>query len=314
MPDRVARFAPSPTGPLHLGNLQTALGAWLQARLFNCEFLLRIEDLDRSRCQSKWQDQIVADLQWLGINWDTGPQKTDSSLWLQSECGERYTSAINTLIENEQVYQCFCSRKDIQESVTAPHGPLGTLYPGTCRGNKFTADFDFRKNDTGSLRFTVKNQSMTFKDMLLGESLLQAGRDFGDFVVLRKDNVVAYHLAVVVDDICAGVTDVYRGADLWRSTFPQLCLYQALNAETPQYWHGPLLYDEQGKRLSKRDNSTSLRRYIDTGVKPEHIVGQIASSLGLLERGHSLSCDELLKSLNKEQFIKSIQSISVPEN
>ena len=309
MDKRVGRYAPSPTGPLHLGNLQTALGAWLQARLFDCEFWLRIEDLDVSRCKPIWTNKIVCDLNWLGLNWDKGPGKCDSKYWLQSERSDYYKSVIKTLAETHRLYPCICSRRDIQEIANAPHGPLGSVYPGTCRKRLATTTFTNLFEYECSLRFAVEPTKLEFTDMILGKTTMQAGTDFGDFVVYRKDAVVAYHLAVVVDDVVAGVTDIFRGEDLLSSVFPQLCLYEAMQETPPRYWHAPLRKDDKGDRLSKRDQSASLQSYIDQGASPAQIIGTLAYGLGLVELECELTADELLNSLDPDDFIQALRVV-----
>ena len=314
MDKRVARYAPSPTGPLHLGNLQTALGAWLQARLFGCEFWLRIENLDISRCKPCWTDGIVRDLNWLGLDWDKGPGKSDSKHWLQSERRDHYESAIYRLADIHRLYPCSCSRRDIQELANAPHGPLGSVYPGTCRKKLAKSTFSNIYECESSLRFAVETEELSFTDKILGKTTMHAGKDFGDFVVYRRDSIVAYHLAVVVDDILAGVTDIFRGEDLLSSVFPQLCLYEAMGENHPQYWHSPLRKDDSGNRLSKREQSASLQSYIDNGVSAEQIIGTLGYGLGLVEAECELTADELLKSLTADDFSQALRAVQPQAN
>ena len=304
----MARYAPSPTGPLHLGNLQTALGAWLQARLHGLGFILRIEDLDQARCRDEWTRDILRDLAWLGIDWDIGPDISAPEQCVQSRRLPLYREALDHLAQNGRLFACKCSRRELNDIASAPHGPLGTVYPGTCRGREiqqFVSNSHSSAED--SLRFRVPEGERRFSDKLAGLQVLDLATELGDFVVYRRDAVVAYHLAVVVDDIDMGVTDVFRGADLLWSVFPQVLLYEAMERQQPHYWHAPLRYDESGQRLAKRNRDTSIGALIECGYSAGQVTGQLAQGLGLLEEPVDLSCRELLNSLSPERFQKCLQ-------
>ncbi len=298
------RYAPSPTGPLHLGNLQTALAAWLQARLRGSLFVLRIEDLDQGRCRARWTEHIVNDLRRIGIDWDIGPGKSADTEYLQSRRTERYREALDTLARQGRVFPCRCSRKDLRDLASAPHGPLGPVYPGTCRGRSLSPLPPWKDGSAGadSVRLLIDEQGSRFVDEVRGAISCDPAAEVGDVVVYRRDGVFAYHLAVVVDDIAAGVTDVVRGADLVWSTFPQLSLYRALGAPPPCYWHAPLLLDERGRRMSKRAASVGLDQALAGNRSLESVVGGLAAGLGLVAPGSVLSAGELLQQLDEKVF------------
>lgn len=297
------RFAPSPTGPLHLGNLQTALAAWLQVRLEGGEFVLRIEDLDRDRCQSRYVDSIVDDLRWLGLHWELGPGRGPRSDWLQGERDHHYRQALSTLAAAGHLFPCTCSRRELNDVASAPHGPLGTVYPGTCRGRVLAPGEDFaaRPRDH-ALRLRVDGGWMTLKDMVRGPMRLGMADEVGDFVVLRRDGAFAYHLAVVVDDIAMGITDVLRGEDLAWSSFPQRLLYDRLGGSPPRYWHVPLRRDETGQRMAKRRGGETLARLRAAGQGPESVLGRLAFDLGLVDAPGPVSLGELLSGLDPASF------------
>ena len=227
--------------------------------------ILRIEDLDPNRSQSKFIQAAEEDLAWFGIHWDEGPV-------YQQDRTKRYREALDRLIESEQVYRCYCSRKDIRDAVQAPHaGDEGPIYPGTCRGN-VGEEREPMGTRRPCWRFCVPNdQRVGFSDGCCGYREFQCGSAFGDFVVWRQDDVPAYQLAVVVDDHEMGVTEVVRGQDLLLSTARQILLYRSLGWQVPQFFHCPLLTDESGLRLSKRSDSLSLRDYRAKGWSPEAI-------------------------------------------
>ena len=269
------RLAPSPTGGLHLGTARTALCAWLRARAANGQLILRIEDIDGPRVVPGSAQAIASDLQWLGLDWDEGPDVGGPHApYVQSQRAQLYAAAIAALRERELVYPCTCSRKDIAEIASAPHGDLGTVYPGTCRQGA-------RENGRPpALRFKM-NERPEFDDVLhshYGEAFAD------DFVLQRGDGVYAYQLAVVVDDIAMGISEVVRGDDLLSSTPRQIALYRALGSEPPRYLHVPLVLAADGRRLSKRHAATSLAEYRSAGVSAEKLIGILAHSLGLIER------------------------------
>ena len=246
----IGRFAPSPTGPLHLGNAFAAWVAHARARNAGGKLILRVEDLDTPRVVSGCEQEQLDDLAWLGITWD--------ELYRQSERGPSYESAIQRLITSKRIYACTCSRKQLQVS-SAPHGAEGPRYPGTCR------DLGLPLKGR-ALRFDTRGCEQTFVDAWFGARSEDVDRERGDFIVRRADAMIAYQLAVVVDDIAMGITEVVRGVDLIDSTSRQLCLYQALEAVAPRFAHVPLVVAANGEKLSKRAPSHTLRGLRQAGV------------------------------------------------
>ena len=276
-PSIVGRYAPSPTGALHLGNLRTALLAWLSARSQNGQFLLRMEDLDTPRVVPGSADQILKDLEWLGLDWD-GP------VMYQSARIDDYQYAMDKLSRRRLVYPCFCSRKEILQVSSAPHGNT-SVYRGTCRGLSLEEQKKKAQQKSPSYRIIAS-------DDLLSE--------VGDFVIKRADGLFAYQLAVVVDDLEQGVTEVVRGADLISSTSRQLYLADQLEiAKEPiKYFHAPLMLDPQGQRMSKRDGSESLSSWRASGKDANELLAYFAKSLGMTLKPQRISLSELLEITN----------------
>jgi glutamyl-tRNA synthetase len=273
----VGRYAPSPTGDLHLGNARTALIAWLWARNAGGRFLLRFEDLDTARVRPGCAEAQAASLAWLGLDWDGAPVA-------QSQRGALYDAALDTLRERGVLYECFCSRADVRRAASAPHGPDGPLYSGACR-NLSPSERAARvaAGRAPALRVRVEGE-VEFCDDLMGpqRELLEATT--GDIVVRRSDGVVAYQLAVVVDDAEQGVTHVARGADLLASTARQIRLYDLLGvAPAPGFAHVPLMLGDDGERLAKRHGPVGLTELREAGADPRAVVGRLAFSAGLLE-------------------------------
>ena len=291
------RFAPSPTGDLHLGNARTALLAWLQARAAGGRFVMRVEDLDAGRVREQYRDSQLEDLRWLGLDWDEGPDVGgDYGPYLQSQRRELYDRAIQALAAQGLVYECFCSRREIAAAASAPHEAQdeGPIYPGTCRD---LAAGDTRRRGRGgtpSLRFRVPAEEVRFVDLLQGEQVVRARDQLGDFVIRRRDGVAAYQLAVAVDDIAMGITDVLRGADLLLSTARQLLLYAALAAAPPRWAHVPLVLAPDGERLAKRHGSSTLAALRRKRVAPEEVVGWLAFTCGLADAGERRHPRELV--------------------
>lgn len=264
-PAVVGRFAPSPTGAMHLGNARTALLAWLHSRALGGRHLLRFEDLDTGRVRGWAYDVIRRDLDWLGLDWDEE--------YLQSRRLEVYAGALTRL----RTYPCTCTRKEvlaaIAESAGAPHG-AEPVYPGTCRQR---AAFPARP---AAERWRVPEREVCADDALTGQRLCQdLPRDVGDFVLRRGDGAYAYHLAVVADDGAMGVSDVVRGLDLWSATPRQIALQEALGLARPRYLHVPLLRGFQGERLAKRGGAPPLREWREAGTPPERLLADLARSL-----------------------------------
>jgi glutamyl-Q tRNA(Asp) synthetase len=260
------RFAPSPTGLLHLGNAFSALTGWQRARSRGGRFVLRIEDIDISRCRPEYDAAILADLAWLGIDWD-GP------VWRQSQRLAIHVEAVARLRERGLLYPCFCTRADIAAAATAPHGRDGPIYTGTCRHLSVDerADrmahtaFAWRLDvagalaQTGPLGWTDADAGRVVADPLAG----------GDIVIARKDLGVSYHLAVVIDDAAQGVTEVVRGGDLFAASHVQRLLQALLDLPEPTYCHHQLILAPDGRRFAKRDKDATLAALRDAGTAPE---------------------------------------------
>lgn len=266
----VGRFAPSPTGRLHLGNVRSALLGWLAARSVGGRFLLRIEDLDPDRCRPEFTDGIFEDLEYLGLDWD-GP------VWRQSARTEVYRAALERLVASGHVYACTCSRAEVARAASAPHaGEDGPIYPGTCRAGAVD-----KPGRSPSLRFKVPPGLVRFVDGCRGVFEQDLEVAVGDFIVQRTDGVASYQLAVVVDDAESAVTQVLRGDDLLGSTPRQLALHQALGLKVPSYVHVPLLMQPDGRRLAKRDGAFTVAGLRALGVSAPRIIGQLAKWSGL---------------------------------
>jgi len=281
------RFAPSPTGLMHLGLARTALLGWLRARSQGGTFIVRVEDIDAPRTLPGAAEQLLADLRYLGLDWDEGPDVGGAhGPYVQSQRLALYRQALTRLRASGHVYPCSCSRKEIAIA-SAPHGPaeFGAIYAGSCRHGPL------RPGAPCALRLRVPDELPWFDDLLLGR---QAPLARGDFVLQRADGLVSYQLAVVVDDIEMQVSEVLRGADLAGCTGWQLALYGALAAEPPAFVHVPLLVGPDGKRLAKRAGAQPIAALRAAGVAAETIVGALASSAGLLPPGTRSTARELV--------------------
>ena len=295
------RYAPSPTGPLHLGNLRTALVAWLQCRLTGGAFVLRMEDLDHPRTVEGSAEQILDDLRWLGLDWDEGPDVGGPyGPYTQSERDDIYAEALLELAARGLVFRCWCSRKDIAEAASAPHD-RSPAYPGTCRalGPDDIVRVQAEKPDrVPAWRFRVGSQVVQIDDEVCGMLSQDLSTEVGDFVLRRADGLFAYQLAVVVDDILMGITDIVRGADLLDSTPRQVALFEAFGFDPPRFWHVPMMHDDRGQRLAKRHESESLDRLRDAGTSAAEVVGRLASTLNLVPEGTVITARELLDHLD----------------
>lgn len=280
------RIAPSPTGYLHLGHALTFWTAQKRAGEHGGSLVLRIEDLDCDRCRSEFCDAVVGDLRWFGIRWNEGPDCGGLfAPYLQSERRPHYIDAWKKLRDGSFIYPCNCSRRDVRQSLAAPHEhkpgsprPLDDepVYPGTCRPAGGTVH-PAREPLGITWRFRVpQGDELTFIDGRLGLQRATAGVDFGDFAVWRKDDIPAYQLAVVVDDAAMRITEVVRGEDLLTSTFRQLLLYRALGLEAPSFYHCPLVMDENGRRLAKRHAALSLRALRENGADSAQLRATVA--------------------------------------
>ena len=261
------RFAPSPSGELHVGNLRTAILAWLFARSTGRTFLLRVEDLDRAR--SGAEAGQLGDLQAVGVTWD-------GDVVRQTARGPLYAGAISRLEAAGLTYECFCTRREIQEAPSAPHAPQGA-YPGTCR-NLDTAELEFKRSTRpAAIRLRADTAEYTVRDLLHGRFTGVVD----DFVLRRNDGVTAYNLAVVVDDAEQGIDQVVRGDDLLPSTPRQAYLASLLGIPSPEYAHVPLVVNSDGARLAKRDGAVTLRDLADAGSPPAAVRDRLLESLGL---------------------------------
>lgn len=272
----VTRFAPSPTGRLHLGHAFSALTAFEAARSAGGSCLLRIEDLDRARVRPEYEAAIYEDLAWLGLTWP-------EPVLRQSERLDVYAGALDRLADLEVIYPCGCTRADIRAALSAPQegaaGPAGAVYPGTCKGRSMAeaGPSDAVRLDLGRALAALNNQRLAWTETgtCAGTRTLDPEamrRDIGDVVLARKDTgAAAYHLAVVVDDAAQGVTHVIRGADLFEATPLHRLLQELLLLPVPVWHHHPLVRDEAGKRLAKRADAFAIRAYRDAGLKPEDV-------------------------------------------
>lgn len=284
------RYAPSPSGTLHLGNLRTAVVAWLAARTAGRRFLLRFDDLDRARDAGTAPAQ-QADLARLGIDWDEDPVFQTTRL-------DAYESSLQFLREQDLLYPCFCTRKDVLTAPSAPHAPPGS-YPGTCRNlsrseQSAAGEAIAPRLPSIRLRMPDPHAILTFDDRLHGTTIGKVD----DFVVVRGDGTFAYHLATVVDDAWSGVDQVVRGDDLLSSTARQIALQRILGFEQPEYVHVPLVLGPTGKRLAKRDGAVTLRDLQAQGVTPEEVLAWITHSLGLQTNGEQPTVQSLVSSFN----------------
>jgi glutamyl-tRNA synthetase len=265
------RLAPSPTGYLHLGHARTFWAAQERARANGGELILRNEDLDATRFKMAFVDAMLEDLRWFGFEWSEGPDVGGKfGPYNQSERMNFYRAALEKLRAENFIYPCTCSRKDILAATRAPHANDDDepIYPGTCRQNRQSAI----GNRKFSWRFCIPDgETISFTDGNFGEQKFIAGKDFGDFVVWRQDDVPAYQLACVADDAAMQISEVVRGADLLVSTARQILLYRALGLPPPEFFHCKLMLDDQGERLAKRHDVLSLRKLRERGETPESL-------------------------------------------
>ncbi len=272
------RFAPSPTGPLHLGHAYSAMLAHDMARAENGDFLLRIEDIDQTRARAEWEEMIYDDLHWLGLSWEEPAMR-------QSDRAVAYRDALQTLWhEKSLLYPCTCTRRDIEAAMSAPqdgtpvHGPDGLVYPGTCREKtnrlkKFPKNTALRLDMSSALSkpeysFT---ETGTPAQGIVRFTAREVFQGIGDIVLSRKDYLGSYHLSVVLDDAAQGITHVVRGEDLFEATKIHVVLQVLLGLPTPIYHHHKLIRDDDGKRLAKRDDARAIQKYRADGATPADI-------------------------------------------
>ncbi len=275
------RLAPSPTGHLHLGHARTFWIAAERARASKGQLILRNDDLDAIRFRLDFVDAMLEDLRWLGLRWSEGPDVGGPyAPYNQSQRRSHYRAALEQLHAARLIFPCTRSRRDVLEAIGAPHEggqDDEPVYPKEFRppandplpplGEKISVNWRFRVPD---------NEAIGFDDLRFGQQTSVSGRDFGDFLVWRKDDVPSYQLACVVDDAEMKITEVVRGADLIKSTFRQLLLYRALGYAEPKFYHCPLMNDDKGERLAKRHDALSLRTLRERGMTPEEITRQFS--------------------------------------
>ena len=288
----VGRFAPSPTGRMHLGNVFTALISWLSVKSRGGRWILRIEDLDTQRSRMEYAKQIEEDLLWLGLEWDEGglDDKGANGPYSQSRRSEIYSQYLAKL--SGHTYPCFCKRGDIM-ATQAPHQSDGRIiYSGKCRPDSFPAP---EATSPHSTRIVVPDRYIHFTDRMYGEQRINLAQECGDFVVRRADGAFGYQLAVVIDDALMGVTEVVRGSDLLLSAAQQIYIYELLGFAAPEFAHVPLLFSpESDRRLSKRDASLSMEA-LRKNYSAEELIGMLANIAGLRSTPTPVSANELLE-------------------
>ena len=290
------RFAPSPTGYIHLGNVWTAFLAWLQVRQQKGTLILRIEDIDEQRSKPEYTQAPLEDLAWLGLDWDEGPGKGGPyGPYIQQERYSLYEKALQELQAKHLLYPCYCSRARLQ-AIGAPHEGEHRLYDGHCYG---MPEEQRRQMDRKpSWRVHVPHVSVSFTDGSYGPFSDYLPRVCGDFVVRRADGLYAYQLAVAVDDGSMGITHVLRGRDLLSSTAQQIWLMEVLGYTPPSYTHVPMLIDASGNRLSKRQQGITVRSLRDRGVQADAILSALALAGGLVSERRLYHKGELLRLCN----------------
>ena len=297
------RFAPTPSGRMHLGNAFCSLLAWLSARSQGGRIILRIEDLDPDRCRPEYAETLKRDLDWLGLDWDA--EQTP-----QSRRTEAYRAEFDKLAALGLVYPCYCSRAELH-AASAPHASDGTVvYAGTCRSLTPAEITERAKTRAPAWRVRVPDEVIAFEDGHMGPCAENLARDCGDFYLRRADGVFAYQLAVVVDDALMGVNEVVRGSDLLSSTARQLWLYRELGLRAPQFYHLPLLLASDGRRLSKRDGDQSLE-HLRTRYSPEEIIGRLAFACGLQDTPAPATPQDLARTFDWARVPKN--DIVLPE-
>ena len=286
----VGRFAPSPTGRMHAGNVFAALVAWLVAKSQGGRIVLRIEDLDAERSKPVFVDAVQRDFERLGLTWDEGP-------YFQHDRTEAYRAAFDELRARDLVYPCVCTRADLH-AASAPHRGEKPVYPGTCRRLSDDERAVRARDRTPAQRLVVPDRDVAFVDQVQGPYAQNLGTDCGDFLVRRSDGAFAYQLAVVVDDAAQGVNSVVRGIDLLCSTPQQIYLQELLGLPHPRYAHVPLVVAERDRRLSKRDRDAALDALLARFETPEGIIGHIAGITGLAPTCDPATPEELLETFD----------------
>ncbi len=306
------RFAPSPSGRMHLGNMFTALISWLSVRSLGGQWVLRIEDLDPQRSRFEYARLIEEDLQWLGLDWDEGDTEGTgpSAPYCQSGRHDIYQRMLDRITATGMTYPCYCTRADIM-ATQAPHESDGrVIYRGTCRPASMPCRWQADGDRRYATRLCVPDRDMTFTDGVFGRRTVNLAEHCGDFVLRRADGAWAYQLAVVADDALMGISEVIRGCDLLLSTAQQLYLYELLGCNAPAYAHLPLICNEDGRRLSKRDRSMSMeelrRRY-----SPAGLTGLLAWLANIIPTAEPCTAADLIPLFNLEA-IPQVPSLAVP--
>lgn len=294
------RFAPTPSGRMHAGNVLAALMSWLSAKSAGGCWILRHEDLDTSRTKIEYAQQIEDDLRWLGLTWDDGGVAQNC---FQGRRFHIYDQYFDLLRNQATVYPCFCTRADLM-AASAPHASDGrVVYSGKCRNLSAEDIATLSAQRNPAWRVAVPNTNINFTDRLFGQQSVNLANECGDFIVRRADGVAAYQLAVVVDDALMGVTEVVRGSDLLLSASQQIFLYNQLGFAAPQFGHVPLLCNESGVRLSKRDRSLGID-VMRNSMSAQQIIGWLAFTVGLIPKNEDVSAQELLTEFSWSKIAK----------
>lgn len=312
------RYAPSPTGFVHLGNARTALAAWLSVRSQGGSFIWRLEDLDPPRIQLGAAEAAIEDLAWLGLDWDEGPDIGGPfEPYVQSQRHDLYDAALVQLAATDRLFPCSLSRRDIQEISSAPHGGgVAPAYPPELRPRPLAPDWFARfcseEQSDSALRFLVEDGDVVFRDLVQGVVRENVAGTVGDFVLKRRDGQFAYQLAVVVDDAAMDISEVVRGADLLASTARQIQLIQTLGAPVPRYAHVPVVLNAEGDKLSKRDDALTVRAMRSDGVLADQIVGFLAHSLGIIPAQVQATPQDLVSSFRWGDI--PLEPVMLPKN
>ena len=285
----VGRFAPSPSGRMHLGNIYTALISYLKAKQTGGKWILRIEDIDTQRCKAEYTKVLLQDLEWLGLEWDGGP-------FYQTERTDLYKEAFQKLKKQNLLYDCYCTRADIMAS-SAPNSLFILVYSGRCKNLSLEEKARLASLRVPATRINMPNEESIVIDGHYGETKYNLARDFGAFIVRRSDGTFAYQLAVTVDDALMGVTEIVRGNDLLPSSHAQQYIYKKLGFNVPSFFHLPLLIDNSGRRLSKRDKDIDME-YFRAHFTAQELIGYILSLCGLLTRSDKVIPVSLHDALN----------------
>lgn len=302
------RFAPSPTGYIHLGNVWIALLSYISTRQQKGTYVVRMEDIDLQRSKRELGEALLDDLEWLGFEWDEGPRSggAESTYW-QSERQEYYANILENLALEKLIYPCFCNRARLQSIASAPHvGEVIHRYDGHCRHIDEEKVKTLSAEKDPSLRLSINSCDIEFTDRWQGVQHIHLEGELDDYVLRRGDGMYAYNLAVVLDDIAMGITEVIRGDDLLDTTGQQIYLYKTLqqclhskNIKLPSYGHAPLLIDSEGHRLSKRQKSITIRELRDNQWSANRIVGELAIAGGLVKadtlHNREISISELIE-------------------